>query len=360
MRRLPFEPPPRVVDAGILVSVLVAGATGLLSLTARPDEGWVFVVHGVVGLTLVVLLGFKLRRVWRRVAGSWTRTVAVSVLLSVLAVAALVTGVAWTLGAESPVPGVTLLVLHGYLGALVLPVLLIHLAARFRLPDRETVTERRQALRVGGLLVGGAAAWRLKQSVAGDLVPSRRFTGSREDGSGEGNAFPVTSWVADDPEPVDVASWTLDVRGAVAAELSLSEESLLAPASGGPNATDGERALLDCTSGWYSEHDWRGVRVGDLLDAAGADPDAGYVRFRSVTGYRWSLPTSEARDALLATHVDGERLSHGHGFPCRLVAPGRRGFQWVKWVHSVEVRHDPDPAQWVATLVSGFDGDGSG
>ena len=22
------------------------------------------------------------------------------------------------------------------------------------------------------------------------------------------------------------------------------------------------RALLDCTSGWYSEHDWQGVRVG--------------------------------------------------------------------------------------------------
>ncbi|WP_256296053.1 molybdopterin-dependent oxidoreductase [Haloarchaeobius salinus] len=362
MRRLPFEPSPRVVDAGILASVLVAGATGLLSLTARPDDGWVFVVHGVVGVTLVVLLGFKFRRVWRRVVGRWSRTVAVSVLLSVLAVAALVTGVAWTLGADSPVPGVTLLVLHGYLGALVLPVLLVHLAARFRLPDRETVTERRQALRVGGLLVGGAAAWRLKQSVAGDLVPGRRFTGSREEGSDEGNAFPVTSWVADDPEPVDAGSWRLDVRGAVAEELSLPEAALLEPERDGdaPAASADERALLDCTSGWYSAHDWRGVRVGDLLDAAGADPDAGYVRLRSVTGYRWSLPVAEARDALLATHVDGERLSHGHGFPCRLVAPGRRGFQWVKWVETVEVRHDPDPAQWVATLVSGFDGDGSG
>ena len=84
------------------------------------------------------------------------------------------------------------------------------------------------------------------------------------------------------------------------------------------------------------------------------------MSFRSVTGYRWSLPVEEARDALLATHVDGERLSHGHGFPARLVAPGRRGFQWVKWVTEVEVRERKDPGQWLAVFVSGFDSEGDG
>ncbi|WP_439028106.1 molybdopterin-dependent oxidoreductase [Haloarchaeobius sp. DT45] len=352
MPRQSLAPSPSVVDAGILVAVLAEAATGLLSLTARPDDGWLFVVHGVVGLALVVLLGLKFWRVWRRVTGRLTRTIAVSILLSVLAVAALVTGVAWTLGGTSPVPGLTLLVLHGYLGALLLPVLLVHLLARFRLPDRETVTERRNALKMGGLLVGGAAVWRLQQGVARDLVPSRRFTGSREEGSGEGNAFPVTSWVADDPDPIAVDDWRLAVGGAVDTPREFRYSDLPEPGDGGDAET---RALLDCTSGWYSEHDWQGVRIGDLLDAAGADPDAGWVRFRSVTGYRWSLPAEEARDALLATHVDGERLRHGHGFPVRLVAPGRRGFQWVKWVEAVEVRDKNDPAQWLATLVSGFD-----
>ncbi|MFC6735885.1 molybdopterin-dependent oxidoreductase, partial [Halolamina salina] len=47
--------------------------------------------------------------------------------------------------------------------------------------------------------------------------------------------------------------------------------------------------------------------------------------------------------------------AHGHGGPARLVAPERRGFQWVKWVERVELRRDPDPAQWAVTLVSGFD-----
>ncbi|OYR76367.1 hypothetical protein DJ77_09125 [Halorubrum ezzemoulense] len=106
----------------------------------------------------------------------------------------------------------------------------------------------------------------------------------------------------------------------------------------------------------YSVQEWAGIRVDDLLDAAGdIDDDAAYVRFTSVTGYRWSLPIEEAEDALLATHVGGERLSHGHGAPARLVAPDRRGFQWVKWVTRVEVRSEYDFGQWIVTLVSGFD-----
>jgi DMSO/TMAO reductase YedYZ molybdopterin-dependent catalytic subunit len=57
---------------------------------------------------------------------------------------------------------------------------------------------------------------------------------------------------------------------------------------------------------------------------------------------------------LLATHVGDEPLSHGHGAPLRLVAPNRRGFQWVKWIDEIEIRRHRDSAQWLAVLVSGF------
>ncbi|TMD59944.1 MAG: sulfite oxidase, partial [Chloroflexi bacterium] len=43
-----------------------------------------------------------------------------------------------------------------------------------------------------------------------------------------------------------------------------------------------------------------------------------------------------ANGMLLATHLGGETLSPAHGYPVRLVAPGRRGFQWVKWVSRIE------------------------
>ena len=64
---------------------------------------------------------------------------------------------------------------------------------------------------------------------------------------------------------------------------------------------------------------------------------------RSVTGYFRRFSLDEAEGYLLATRVGGESLSHNHGFPLRLVAPGKRGFEWVKWVDSVEVN---DTSKW--------------
>jgi DMSO/TMAO reductase YedYZ molybdopterin-dependent catalytic subunit len=162
--------------------------------------------------------------------------------------------------------------------------------------------------------------------------------------------------VADDPEPIDPETWSLQVDGAVERSLSQGPDLLAAADSADMLDPTAEReAILDCTSGWYSAQRWRGIAVGDLLEAAGARDDARWVSFHSVTGYRWSLPIDEAREALLATHVTGERLSHAHGFPLRLVAPGRRGFQWVKWVERVEVRERPDYGQWIAIFTSGFE-----
>ena len=54
-----------------------------------------------------------------------------------------------------------------------------------------------------------------------------------------------------------------------------------------------------------------------------------------------ALPLADAGSLLLATHCAGERLSAGHGAPVRLVAPGRRGYWWVKWVARVEVVDAP-------------------
>jgi hypothetical protein len=242
------------------------------------------------------------------------------------------------------------------LGVLVVPVLLVHLRHRFRLPDRHGLRGRREALRFGALAGAGALTWRLRDAglaLLGLAGADRRFTGSSTEGGGSGNDFPVTSWVADDPDPVDVSAWSLRVSGVVESPRDFGFEELAGDGAGGGAS---ERATLDCTSGWYAEREWEGVRVGALLEAVGTTPEARWVRFESVTGYKWCLPLDEARAALLATHVDGEELSHGHGRPLRLVAPGRRGFQWVKWVDRIEVRRSEDLSQWVAIFLSGFDG----
>jgi len=351
-----LAPPPRLVDWSILALVGFEVGSGLVSLTVGTTDGaWLFVLHAVAGFTLVGLLLFKFRRVRHRVTDTarWDGGTPVSILLGTLALAALGTGVVWTLAGPVRVAGWPLLFGHMVLGVAVVPVLLWHLRHRFRLPSTAGVEARRTGLQYVALVGTGALAWRVQGAVSDALsLPGadRRFTGSKEDGSDAGNEFPVTSWVADDPDPIDADDWLLSVTGEVEQPRSVAYDTLVGTAVG----DERERATLDCTSGWYSDHDWRGVRVGDLLGRVEPTEQAEWVRFRSVTGYRWSLPLDEARDALLATHVDGEPLSHGHGYPLRLVAPGRRGFQWVKWVDSVELTRRQDLGQWVAIHVSGL------
>jgi DMSO/TMAO reductase YedYZ molybdopterin-dependent catalytic subunit len=158
--------------------------------------------------------------------------------------------------------------------------------------------------------------------------------------------FPTTSWVADNPHPIDPAGYRLEIAGLVSRNLALPLAAL--------PLEDELAATLDCTGGFYSTQRWRGVQLGRLLDLAGLDADAHHVSVASITGYRWSFGLDRARTLLLASAVGGQPLDHGHGAPLRLVVPGARGFQWVKWVTRVEVRGQPDYFAPASTVLSSF------
>lgn len=65
------------------------------------------------------------------------------------------------------------------------------------------------------------------------------------------------------------------------------------------------------------------------------------IEVRSVTGYRRRFPASDAGRLWLVTRLEGQPLEPGQGAPVRMVAPGRLGFWWVKWVSSVELSDRP-------------------
>jgi DMSO/TMAO reductase YedYZ molybdopterin-dependent catalytic subunit len=104
------------------------------------------------------------------------------------------------------------------------------------------------------------------------------------------------------------------------------------------------RARLDCTSGWFADGEWSGTSLSGLLPAERRAEVASIV-VTSVTGYRRRFPVTEASALWLATGFAGGPLTRGTGAPVRLVAPGRRGFWWVKWVGSVELSDAPAHAQ---------------
>ena len=322
----------RRTNLALLALLVLAFATGVASWAMGSAlVRWIVIAHGIVGLGIVALAPWKRtianRGLARRRPGRGTAIAfAVLIVTSIAAAIVHVTGIVRTVGTFSP------LGIHVATAVAAIALGVAHVVQRPVRP-RTTDVSRRNLLRSGAVLGAGAAGWLALDGVlraTGARGADRRMTGSLEAGSGAPTSMPVTQWLNDSVQELDPATWRLhvldDARTYSVDELAAFGDTL--------------RATLDCTGGWYAEQEWRGARLDRLLDGA----DGGSIVVRSVTGYSRRFPRSDASALLVATHLGGAPLSAGHGAPARLVAPGRRGFWWVKWVTAVDV--DDEPWWW--------------
>lgn len=136
------------------------------------------------------------------------------------------------------------------------------------------------------------------------------------------------------PEEIDIAEYRLTVDGLVERPLALSYDQILAY----PTVT--KIVLLICPGFFEDNAEWTGVPVAALLAEAGVKPEAVEVKFNDFGNYTktLSLEVAEQEGVFLAHSVNGEVLPLDHGYPLRLVAEGRYGSDWVKWVKHIEVR----------------------
>jgi DMSO/TMAO reductase YedYZ molybdopterin-dependent catalytic subunit len=162
---------------------------------------------------------------------------------------------------------------------------------------------------------------------------------------------------------VDLASWRLEVTGAVERPLSLSLDDLRLRHTETRAVTmecaGNGRALLDprpLSQPWLREAvgtgRWTGTPLASLLADAGMAPTAPEVLFtgldRGVEGgraqaYERSLTLADAQrpEVLLAWGLNDGILPPQHGFPLRLVVPGWYGMTNVKWLTRITVLEEP-------------------
>jgi DMSO/TMAO reductase YedYZ molybdopterin-dependent catalytic subunit len=128
--------------------------------------------------------------------------------------------------------------------------------------------------------------------------------------------------------------WRLSVRGPRPYEISLPELRRLQQRH--------VELPIACVEGWSKSARWTGIRLRDLLERAEKPPDAS---LRIVSSQRegafavTEMATQYAQDplTLVALGLNGEVLNLDHGYPARIIAPGRPGVLQTKWIRRIEV-----------------------
>jgi DMSO/TMAO reductase YedYZ molybdopterin-dependent catalytic subunit len=142
---------------------------------------------------------------------------------------------------------------------------------------------------------------------------------------------------------VDLTTWDFRVWGEVDEPLRLSwDEFAELPAV---EVTQD----IHCVTRWSRfDTTFRGVPWSVVRERVGQRPSARYAIAHAEQGFTANVPAAflEHEGALLATHADGEPLTPEHGFPLRLVIPGKYFWKSAKWLRGIELTATDKPGFW--------------
>lgn len=147
---------------------------------------------------------------------------------------------------------------------------------------------------------------------------------------------------------VDAATWALSIQtlGVEIARIGYATLRML-PARK-------KEHTLECISAGpgylaISNAIWTGLPLNEVFDAMNVTVPAGTIElvFRSVEGYSASLPVTDLEKPVwLVWLMNGVELPPEHGYPVRLLVPGRYGMKNPKWITSIDFVDQPFTGYW--------------
>ena len=141
----------------------------------------------------------------------------------------------------------------------------------------------------------------------------------------------------------DLSTWTLRIFGDVEQELELSWDQFRElPRTS--NVQD-----IHCVTRWSKfDTSFEGVHWSEFAKLVRPNPTARFAIAHAEAGFTSNVPLSYLEDAnaLLATHGDGEPLAPDHGYPLRLVVPGKYFWKSAKWLRGIELSPVDKPGFW--------------
>ena len=136
---------------------------------------------------------------------------------------------------------------------------------------------------------------------------------------------------------IDVNDWTLEIGGLVDNPMVLSYDDILKMPQESVYETletisnpPGGRSIGNAV--------WTGVPFDFILDQVGVGENVFDVAFYSLDGYSTSITIEEAlkESVMICYKMNGKTLTPIHGYPVRMVVPGKYGMKWPKWINKIE------------------------
>jgi DMSO/TMAO reductase YedYZ molybdopterin-dependent catalytic subunit len=141
----------------------------------------------------------------------------------------------------------------------------------------------------------------------------------------------------------DLATWTFRVFGEVESPVELTWEQFTAL----PRHSTTQD--IHCVTRWSRfDATFSGVHWRTLAELARPKPTARFVVAHAEHDFTSNVPLASLEDenALLALEADGEPLTEEHGWPLRLVIPGKYFWKSAKWLRGIELLGDDRPGFW--------------